>query len=138
MSEAPGSCHPIPDALQSVMSFVVKKKGGAFGQRADERLWEIDTLSWSVRNIDLKGGKRKLKWEVNPTELVVIGAEEATCVGRFSITGDGAKDHQEQVVTFASSSELVQFVSVLKRLGSSLPPANSRASRKVPSPPPCF
>jgi hypothetical protein len=78
------------------MTFDVKKKGGAFGLREDSRVWEIgdlaspqlqpkhltllpsDALSWCVRNVDLSGGKRKLRWEVNPTDLVVISCDEST------------------------------------------------------------
>ena len=82
------------------MTFDVKKKGGAFGLREDSRVWEIgdltspsrnqsmvltllpsDALSWCVRNVDLSGGKRKLRWEVNPTDLVVISCDESTGSG---------------------------------------------------------
>ena len=80
-----------------------------------------------------QGGKRKLKWEVNPTDMTVVSADETTHIGRFSIASiDGCKEqHKEQVVTFVSAPELARFVSALRTLSAAKPPANSRASRKV-------
>ena len=132
-----------------LLTFDVKKKGGAFGQRMDDRVWEIgacptslmpckivtfraaDALSWCVRNVDCSGGKRKLRWEVNPTELSVVSVDEAAGIGRFSISCDDAKEHGEQVVTFCPPADLMRFVSSLKSLAAVRPPANTRASRKV-------
>ena len=90
-----------------------------------------DALSWCVRNVDCSGGKRKLRWEVNPTELSVVSVDEAAGIGRFSISCDDAKEHGEQVVTFCPPADLMRFVSSLKSLAAVRPPANTRASRKV-------
>jgi len=113
------------------LCFEVKKAGGMFGSRLDPRVFEIDLLSWSVRNVDVSGGKRKVKWEYAPTEITVASVDEAQGVGRFTITGEGSKEHQEQVVTFNTAADLIRFVSSLKKLAASLPPANSRASRRM-------
>ena len=112
-------------------------------------LLSADALSWCIRNVDQaarqvpfihckivtpsQGGKRKLKWEVNPTDMTVVSADETSHVGRFSIaSSDGCKEqHKEHVVTFVSAPELARFVSALRTLSAAKPPANSRASRKV-------
>jgi hypothetical protein len=115
-------------------------------------LLSADALSFSVRNVDQtvrqapfiqcnfvtssQGGKRKLKWEVSPTDMTVVSADETTNIARFLIaSGEGFKEqhreHKEQVVTFSSASDLARFVSALRTLSAAKPPANSRASRKV-------
>jgi hypothetical protein len=113
-----------------------------------------DALSFCVRNVDQtvrqapfiqckivtssQGGKRKLKWEVSPTDITVVSADQTSNIGRFLIaSGEGFKeqhkDHKEQLVTFSSASDLARFVSALRTLSAAKPPANSRASRKVAS-----
>ncbi len=92
--------------------------------------------------------------KVHPTDMTVVSADEATGMGRFSISCDGTKGHhqvlstasiqlqrnssfnrahatQEQVVTFATPAELSRFISSVKMLAATSPPAHTRASRMV-------